>query len=200
MAGVNVFGNHITRLLKRITERDDQRAFRDLYDHYFRVVYSAAFAYVRDVALAEEVAEDVFVSLWQNRSRFGEIRNFDNYVFIATRNAALHYIRKRSRMKRVPLDQNPASGIIIDSPESQLLDTELEVFLDGAVERLPERCRHIFKLVRIRGMKYKEVATLLDISVKTVENQVTIALKKLHEDLNRYYSPREVPARLKKIS
>lgn len=197
---MKLFGNYIGRLLKRISEKHDQRAFRELYDHYFRKTYSVAYAYVKNVALAEEITEDVFVSLWQNRSRFSEIRSFDNYLFIATRNAALHYIRKNSRMAHVPIDGVNGADRHASSPESLLLDEELEAFLNCAVERLPERCRHVFKLARLRGMKYKEVAEMLGISVKTVENQLAIALKKLHDDLGRYYTPREIPVRLRKIS
>lgn len=187
-------------LLKKITEKDDHRAFHEFYKIYFNKIYRVAFSLVKNREMAEEIVEDVFFNFWQIRDRYAEIRNIDNYLFISTKNLSFHYLKKDKNMLKVAVENFSKLQVYRQNPEKVMLTHELEVFLDDAVERLPDRCKEIFKLARMKGLKYKEVAKLLNISVKTVENQIAIALKKLYAELDTYYAAGEIPVALRKIS
>ncbi len=190
----------LRNLLKKVSERDDHRAFHEFYKIYFNKIYRVAFSLVKNREMAEEIVEDVFFNFWQIRDRYLEIRNVDNYLFISTKNLSFHYLKKEQKLLKVAVEDFSRIQVSHQSPEKLMLTNELETFLDQAVERLPDRCKEIFKLARMKGLKYKEVAKLLNISVKTVENQIAIALKKLYAELDTYYSAAENPVTLRKIS
>ncbi|WP_109697241.1 RNA polymerase sigma factor [Chitinophaga deserti] len=167
------------QLLERIAKNSDQLAFGQLFSHFSdRLIYFAS-ALVRSREEAEEVVADVFVKLWQNRSQLLEIRHFQTYVYTAVRNTALNH-RSRSIFPIEELEGNEAALIpCVVSPEESLISRENLRQIEQAVNGLPIRCRLIFKLVKEDGLSYREVAEVLDISVNTVNAQITIALKKL---------------------
>ncbi len=188
-------------LLERVSSKDDQVAFREFFNIYFDKVFRSAFAIVKDIELSEEIAEDVFYNFWQMRRRYEEIKNVEGYLYISAKNLALLHIKKGKKIIQVSRDEfDMIPPIENNTPEEIILTKELEQFLDRAVEQLPERCREIFKLVRLKGMKYKEVAGILDISVKTVENQIAIAIKKLKVELDEYLNECDDEAVIRKIS
>jgi RNA polymerase sigma-70 factor (ECF subfamily) len=167
---------------------------------YFDKIFRVAISIIKDTEQAEEIVEDVFFNFWQIRARYAEIRSVDNYLFISAKNLSLHYLKKNRGFLRITdhiINTRSTDG---HDPERVYLTDELEQYLDNAVEKLPPKCKEIFKLVRLQGLKYKEVAKLLGLSVKTIENQIAIALKKLHADLDLYYKEKERPEPLIKIS
>jgi RNA polymerase sigma-70 factor (ECF subfamily) len=178
---------------------DDQHAFKELFDIYFDKIFKVALSIIKDSDLAEEIAEDVFFNFWQMRRRYPEIRSVDNYLFISAKNLSLHYLKKNKGFLKITSDIIHEKTTEAHDPEKVFLTGELEDYLDRAVEKLPPKCKEIFKLVRLRGLKYKEVAKLLEISVKTVENQIAIALKKLHAELDLYYFERERAGQMRKM-
>lgn len=191
---------NIKSILTKIRLNDDQHAFKSLFDLYFDKIFKVAFSFVKDIEQAEEITEDVFFNFWQIRNRYDEIRSVDNYLFISAKNLSLHYIKKNKGYLKITHEIIHPALTENQDPEKVMLTGELEQYLDNAVERLPPKCREIFKLVRMRGLKYKEVASLLELSIKTVENQIAIALKKLHTDLDLYYDEKERSSNVKKIS
>lgn len=168
------------QLLQKIKNNDDQQAFKQLYQLLFFRLYQFAYSYVRSKENAEEVVNDVFLGLWQKRDTLDAISNINVYLYVAVKNASLNQLRKNKISSPVSLDDLTISHLHLTSnPELTLITAEFQRKIREAVEELPPRCKLIFKLVKEDNLSYKEVATILDISVKTVDTQLYLALKKL---------------------
>lgn len=167
--------------------RGDESAFNEFFNHYHPRLYGYALTMIQSHNPSEEVVSDVFIKVWTGRKRLSSIENVNHYMFRAVKNQALNYLEKR-KLGTVDLDQvkdNEIGDFI--QPDLSVLNRELADQIQSAIESLPPRSKLIFGLIRIDGMKYKEVAEHLDLSVKTVENQMTIAIKKLREELSPYF-------------
>lgn len=150
--------------------------------HFARVV-------TRSGDVAEEVVEDVFVKLWSNRHKIMEIDNLTVYLYVAVKNRSLNSISQKAReLIQAPFDDLDIEvGDMAADPYNLLVTSEMMQKMQQAVESLPPRCKMIFKLVREDGLKYKEVADILNISVNTIDVQMAIAIKKICTmlDMNR---------------
>jgi RNA polymerase sigma-70 factor (ECF subfamily) len=167
-------------LLTRIAIGDAE-AFRQVYVFYYKRLYQFAYAVVKTREPAEEIVEDVFVRIWQHREEISSIHNLRVYLYTAVKNSALNYLSQKARQSITePFDhihigmESPAG-----TPEQILITAELQQKIQLAVEALPPRCKMIFKLVREDGLKYKEIASILNISVNTIDAQMAIAVKKI---------------------
>ncbi|WP_143309202.1 RNA polymerase sigma-70 factor [Chitinophaga vietnamensis] len=167
----------IPELQNRIC-RGDTQAFKELYDGCCASLLQLALAIVHNREMAEEIVADVFIAVWRQQKNIHQVSNLKWYLYAATRNIALNYLRKYAHKKTLHLDEASLLEYEIN-PEIQLISNETMSHINMAINELPAQCRLIFKLVKEDGMKYREVADLLNISIKTVENQVGIALKKL---------------------
>ena len=111
------------------------------------------------------------------------MKNIEDYCFILVKNASLNYLEKESKYATIHSDSLPEPQERSYSPEESLISEELFAIYVKALDRLPERCREIFVMSKLKGMKYREIAESLGISQNTVEGQMAIALKKLREEL-----------------
>lgn len=171
-------------LLQKIQFENDQQAFRQLYESLFFRLYQFAFAYVHVKESAEEIVNDVFLGLWQKRCTMDTIGNINVYLYVSVKNASLNYLRKNKKTTPISLDDLTVYHLKITSnPETLLVTHELQICVQAAIEQLPPRCRLIFKMIKEDGLSYKETASILDISVKTVDAQLCLALKKLAQTL-----------------
>lgn len=167
-------------LLHQIQFHDDQQAFKQFYQACFFRMYQFAYSYVRTKESAEEVVNDVFMSLWQKRTTLDTITNIQVYLYVAVKNSSLNYLRKNNLPAPVSIDNLDVHHLRFStSPETILITRELRQRIQEAIEQLPPRSRLIFKLVKQDGLSYKETADILEISVKTVDAQLYLALKKL---------------------
>ena len=180
-------------LLHRIQFDNDETAFRQFYtDNMFRL-FQFAFTFVQNREQAEEIVNDAFLRLWQNRSRISQIENISVYLYVAVKNTAANYLRQSK-----PRDLEAVHHFYLSpDPEQILITDELRKKIAAAIDGLPARCKLIFKLVKEDGLSAAEVAAILDISYKTVTTQLTIALKKLEEAL-RPSLPKNFSASFKK--
>jgi RNA polymerase sigma-70 factor (family 1) len=167
-------------LLIRIAAGDEE-AFRQVYVFYYRRLYRFACALVKTPEPAEEMVEDVFVRVWQLRETAGSIQNLRVYLYTAVKNSALNYLSQKARQSITePFDHiHITVGSTTDTPEQLLITAEMQQKIQIAVDALPPRCKMIFKLVREDGLKYKEIAGILNISVNTIDAQMAIAIKKI---------------------
>ncbi len=175
-------------LLYCIATQGDEIAFRKLYYMYFDRMFRFAMHLVKSEEWSEEVVSDVFFNIWQSRQQLLEIEYFEAYLYTAIKNKSLHYIDKIKRRPKtdelsVTIEYIPDT----DDPENAVINKELSQVLQMAVESLPERCRIIFKLVREDGLKYKQIAEILGISVKTIDTQMAIATRKIETIIKKYY-------------
>jgi RNA polymerase sigma-70 factor (ECF subfamily) len=133
---------------------------------------------------AEEVVSDVFMKIWSNRKTLSTIENFHLYIYIVTKNLSINQLLKEKKKKTFSLDEIKIDvKNIYTDPEQLMITAEMQKRISAAVLALPPKCQLIFKLIREDGLKYREVAELLNLSLKTVENQMTIALKKITESI-----------------
>ncbi|HJP59098.1 MAG TPA: RNA polymerase sigma-70 factor [Gemmatimonadaceae bacterium] len=157
--------------------------FRDNYAHLVRMAESI----VRERALAEEIAQDVMLELWRRRETIAVEQSFRAYLLRSTRNRALNHVRhQRIVMREATIAAAAAESARAQSAEDEMLGTELERAARKAIAGLPERTREIFQLSRDRGLKYAEIAAVLEISVKTVEKRMGQALAELREQLAQW--------------
>lgn len=176
----------ISNLLKEIAESDCPDSFRLLYNHYYTKLFRQALYYLNNNPdYAQEVVADVFVALWQSRKILDTITNSDAYLFIALKHAAARYVEKNYRKKTELLIENLPDTNYNSSDETDfdIVDVELQKKYMQALEKLPPRCAEVFRLVREERKKYSEVAEMLGISPKTVDNQMNKAVKLLYEEL-----------------
>lgn len=167
-------------LKERIARFDDQQAYRELFESFYSPLLQFAQSYIRSRQQAEEVVSDVFINIWEKRKRLEGIENLRVYLYAATRNIALNYISRQNRIHTTDIQELPIEqATVYMDPERLMITNEMKRMIREAVEQLPARCRLIFRLVKEDEFKYREVAEVMNISVKTVEAQMTIALKKI---------------------
>jgi len=161
---------------------NDELAFEKVYRQYFIRLFRFCFSIVHQKEAAEEIVNDVFLYLWKRREQSGDIRNLGVYLYIATKNLSLNYLRDNHFLHVVDVDINEYIGQYVKlevTPGSLMETAETIRQMQKAIDELPPRCKLIFKLIKEDSLKYKDVAALLNISVKTVEAQLAIAMKKI---------------------
>lgn len=174
---------------------DDERALEELFNAHSKWLYTTAFSIVKDQGLAEEIVEDVFFKLWQNRSKPTPIENLESYLFVCTKNLCLDHIRKRGNRHFISLDDQMLNCHEMGPDQIYELD-ELKELIELSVKKLPLRCKSIFELVRNKGCSYKEAAKILKLTPKTIENQLRIATKKIYRDLGDYFQEMKTKVKL----
>ncbi len=170
----------IQTLQSRIARSDDQQAYRELFTSLYSYLFQFAKSLVKAKEPAEEIISDVFIKVWEKRKELEKIENLKLYLYVSTRNHAYNYLEKQKRSITNTLDDAQAdfTSVYFD-PEQLLITADMLARIQKAIDQLPPKCKMIFKLAKEDGLKYREVAELLNISIKTVENQLAIALQKI---------------------
>lgn len=173
--------DEILDLLNRGEEQGIELVFRQYYAYICRAVYKI----IPDANLVEDLAQEVFYELWRKRGRLQIATSLKGYLRRSAVNRALNYIRDQ-RIKFDEVERAPVQKSSLPTAPQRMDAAELQVKIDKAIDELPERCRIVFVLSRFEEMSYREIAEQLDISAKTVENQVSKALKLLRQALGPY--------------
>lgn len=175
------------RRLIQLMGKNDGRAFEDFFNMLYPRFYRYAFLYLKSDVLCEEVVSDVFLKLWNIRHKLNEIKQLEFYLFRAVKNQSLTYLKRNSNQPMEIPDYFQSNLVEYRQPENLFLNAELSKIIEEAVSSLPDKCQIIFRLVREDMLSYKQVAVLLDISPKTIENQMNTALKRLRKIIENYY-------------
>lgn len=163
---------------------DDQDAFDVLFRKYYKYLVVTAYHYVKDDHQAKDMVQDVFCDFWQRRDQI-EIANPKAFLRRAIVNKCLASIRKNSRISYG--EDTIAPDYAAKKYVDESVDfNEVNTLIQDTVNQLPERCREVFKLSRFEQLSHKEIAERLNISVKTIENQMTKALKTLRNKLKEH--------------
>lgn len=174
----------LRRLLDKIAFHDDTAAYKELFLIYHKRLVNFSMTITHSKESAEEVVSDVFMKIWSNRKTLSTIENFHLYVYVVTKNLSINQFLKEKKKASFSLDEISINlKNIYPDPEQLMITAEMQKRIAAAIQTLPPKCQLIFKLIREDGFKYKEVAELLHLSTKTVENQMTIALKKITESI-----------------
>ncbi|MBO9199381.1 MULTISPECIES: RNA polymerase sigma factor [Niastella] len=154
-----------TGILQAIAQ-DDERAFNNLFVEYHQQLGYFVFSVTRSKELTEEIIQDVFVKLWENRQQLPAVKNFPAYLFIITRNHTLNAIRKQAQATKK--QEAIAEHYELSAANEPVVEDNLYALLDSAVDKLPVQQKKVY-LLRQQGLKNADVAYLLDISVNSVK-------------------------------
>jgi len=172
-------------------KRNDRLALNTLFAHYYQKLCTFAYSYLRDREEVEEVVSDVFFNFWQKRHQLKIEKNLKAYLYICVKHRAFAVIKLRQ-----PHVENIDDVFVDDlveksTPEHALIFKELEGHFEWAIDKLPPRCKQVFLLKWQEALSYRDIGIILDISEKTVENQLVNAMCKIKESL-RFYQIDEV--------
>ncbi len=172
-------------LFKKVVQDGDYIAYRELFTRYYYSLCTYAMRVVAGREVAEEVVADVFVKLWKNREHIEVHTSFEAYIYRAVRNQSLDYLKLKlhrvyERETLESIQWNPAYADHY-SPMDELVFNEFYDRVENHISNLPRQCQIIFRLSREEGLRYREIAEQLKISIKTVETQMGRALKVLRE-------------------
>ncbi|PWK78028.1 RNA polymerase sigma-70 factor (ECF subfamily) [Mucilaginibacter oryzae] len=169
-------------------KRNDKKAFTLLYDRYWEVVYKKAFSYLRDTETCMGIVNDIFVNIWEKRGLLNII-TFKNYLTSAARYRVYNAIKANnsSPVKFVKdYEDLDDLSIVYNNAESSIEADELRNNLDQLLDELPARCKEIFLLSRVSHLSNAEIAERLSISKRSVENQISLAVKFLKPHFKHY--------------
>jgi RNA polymerase sigma-70 factor (family 1) len=172
---------NIKDLQQRIAEYEDDTAYRQLFFHLFPSLQNFAYSIVKSREQAEEIASDVMMEVWIRRASLMNIDNLKLYLFISVRNAAVRKVNQdRKKGPNVLLDDISVEFISdYGNPEDSASLNETERKIKKVVKELPPRCQLIYKLAKEENLRYKEISQLLNLSIKTIDNQLAIAVKRI---------------------
>lgn len=166
----------------------DESAFEKLFTIFYKSLCSYAFGMIKDRDQAEEIVQDILFKIWQSRSDLKLDLTIRAYLYRSVYNRCLNYFRHEKvkqeyQSYNIALNQNS-----YESASSRLTYNELSAKINEGIDTLPPACRKVFRLSRMEGLSYKEIAGILEISVKTVENQMGKALKMMRKHLADFIS------------
>jgi len=166
----------------------DRKNFEKLFRSYYAKLCNFAVTYTRNRSAAEDIVQNVFLKLWEEKEVRDGIKNPKAYLFQSVRNEALNYIRfkdvRRDAQGDILFLMKEREHDAKEKTNTQKIRKELE----RGIQHLPERCREIFLLSRKSGLTYREIAKVLDLSVKTVETQMSRAFKRLRKFASEHLS------------
>lgn len=158
----------------------DETAFSRLFDHYYVPMCFFAVKFLNDLDISRSVVQQVFVDLWIKREKLNVEHSVKSYLFQCVRNRSIDYLRQQKSNIQI----SESTEEMLTAPFYDMIEeSEMYSHVNTTINQLPEKCREIFILCRQDGLKYSEIARKLNISVKTVEMQMGIALKKIRSSL-----------------
>lgn len=161
-------------------------AFEMLFKEHYENLCRYACTFVRDSDEAEDIVQKTFVTFWEKRADIALETSLKSYLYGAVRNASFNNLKHQQVRQKHAATMTVADHIASESASDGLVSEELNDRINVAIAQLPEQCRRVFELSRFEGLKYSEIAEQLGISVKTVENQMGKALRRMREALHDY--------------
>lgn len=168
----------ITKDIIAALKEGDHKAFETVFVHYFNKVKYFINGLIKSESDAEELAQDVFVKIWRDRASLDTEKNFSTYIYVCARNSTINLLKKKFIRDSFVSEQLHTQSEPMDSEEVYFAK-EMDLLIDMAVLRMPERRRTIYELSRKQGFTSDQIATQLDMSKKTVENQMNMTMKEL---------------------
>lgn len=164
----------------------DKTIFEQLFKEEFKGLVLFSIQYVKDYEAAREIVQEAFIGLWDKRNQIDPSRQVKSYLSTTVRNRSLNYLRDNKKFDSRLLTQENLYPLASYEQADRLVEKELQERIREAISELPERCREVFLLSRNEHLKYQVIADQLQISVKTVETQMSKALHHLRIRLREY--------------
>lgn len=165
----------------------DKGAFRFFFEKYYTELCDFVNLYVHNPEMSEEIAQDIFVWFWEKRNTIQIVTSVKSYLLKAGKNKGLNYLRNEKGKLKIH-EKLARANSFEESPEKIMDAVKLRILIEDSINSLPNKCREIFIMAKEKDFSYKEIAVRMGISVKTVENQMGTALKKLREMLLPHYN------------
>jgi RNA polymerase sigma-70 factor (family 1) len=161
----------------RNIQQKDERTFERYYKEHYKSFFLMSCKYLKDPALAEEIVNDVFLKLWEDGDKIKIESSLKSYIYRSVINRSINVLNKSKRelTQQVDLHTFPEESYEL----RQIEENELTVKIYAAIDQLPDQCKRVFEMSRFEELKQQEIADKLGISIKTVKNHITIALKQL---------------------
>lgn len=170
-------------LIKEL-KKGNEKIFDGIFREYYQGLCMFGNQYIHNISITEEIVQDVFLKIWEKRNLLEPHSSFKTYLYTSVRNGCIDYIRKE-KVKNKYADRIKEQEQSFIKPED-IPDKHIINEIKKAINTLPTQRRKIFRMNRFLGLKYKEIAEKLNLSPKTVENQMGIALKQLREILKKH--------------
>lgn len=168
-----------------LLHNQDAKGMEVLFKKYYEPLCLSGYRYIRDKQKVEDIVQELFYELWKKRADINIKSSLNSYLKTAVRNRSFNYI-KGKRIDFAEEEELKSFSSGENTTQDDMETTELETFINGVIDRLPEKCRLVFMLSRFDELSYKEIAQKLDISTKTVENQISKALKILRAEVTAF--------------
>lgn len=178
-----VHNNSDEELLRLISLKDDRRSFDILFHRYYDALCRHVFGMLHCESMSEEIVLEVFARIWRKRSGLTIGSKVKYYLFTAVRNQTIDFLRKQIRQRPYKYELNRDFVTNYASPDEQLIGKEMEEKINKAINSLPPQGKYIFQLSRNEGLKYREIAEKLEISIKTVETHMRRSLIHLRKEV-----------------
>jgi RNA polymerase sigma-70 factor (ECF subfamily) len=163
-------------------KKDNEHALASLFEKHYVPLCRYAYTYLKDEAESENLIQEVFINIWNKRSEINIRTSVSSYLYRSAKNSAINFLTKNSRHQTESIDN--LKGLEISNEDSEIDEnefSEMERKLSEALKSLPDKCKKIFIMSRVESLKYREIAEQLNISIKTVETQMSVAIKKIKE-------------------
>jgi RNA polymerase sigma-70 factor, ECF subfamily len=176
--------------IQRKIQGGDIKEFEQLFTRYYEPLCRFANTFLKDMDIAEDIVQEFFYSFWKNRTSFTLKLSLNSYLYQSIRNNALHHLQHLAIRQKYAdeIKQETTGPQFIDQPDEIGLK-ELNSVIDETLKQLPERCSRVFCMNRFEGKKYREIAAILSISIKTVEADMGKALQLFRQTLKEYKTP-----------
>lgn len=174
-------GGHSEKDLLILSSQHDRRAFTQLFHIHKHKLYSFLLRLTGSTEMAEDVTQDVFLRMWENRSRLPGIENFDSYIFRTARNRCITVFKRAAMEAAILMEAQYTTPSWNRVTDDAVVEKELREKLRSLLEKLPPQQKLVYTLSREYGLKYEEIGRRLDISPATVKNHMVQALRTLRE-------------------
>ncbi|MFT4071674.1 MAG: RNA polymerase sigma-70 factor [Dysgonamonadaceae bacterium] len=170
-------------LFRKIAIQDDEYAFKELFFEFYPALCVFAKRYINDKEACKDIVQDIFLKIWEKRKNLDINTSFRNFIITSVKNRCIDYLRKNNPVEEIEGKEFTAG---IETPESVYSKSELETIIQHALNKMEPHLRRVFEMNRFEGLTYNEIASELNISPKTVEAQMSKALKFLRVELKDF--------------
>jgi RNA polymerase sigma-70 factor (family 1) len=169
-----------------LLQEGSRGAFKTIYLSYYNKIYVYALKFTKSTDLAEDIAQDVFIKVWENRQSLTEITFFRGYLFTICKNQTLNLLSRAATEARIKTSILSAFAGFHSDDENKIQSAEYERLLNEAIEHLPPKRKEIFRLCKVEGLSYEEAAGRLGITTGTVNDHIVKATRSVREYLLKY--------------
>ncbi len=179
---------NLDNVLLQQMKQGDKKALETLFKTYYTSLVKFARNILKNTEQAEDITQDVFIKIWDKRHDLENVSSFKSYLFMAVRNQCFNTLKVNERKNWLDDEPENYENYITNQVEANLNAKHLNEKISQAIELLPEKCKLTFQLSRFENLSYKEIAETMNVSVKTVENQMGKALALLRKSVLPYLS------------